>query len=82
MYHLNQNFPPGPEPKMPQMPGNQFQNSNQQQQQQPGIYNPAAQLFNDPMANMAVKYGSTLADQGKEYVTQNVIRPFLYVIFD
>lgn len=68
---------------MPQMPGNHFQNGNhqqQQQQQQPGIYNPAAQLFNDPMANMAVKYGSTLADQGKEYVTQNVIRPFLNVI--
>lgn len=79
VYNPNQNFQPGPEPKMPQqMPGNQFQNGNQyqQQQQQPGIYNPAAQLFNDPMANMAVKYGSSLADQGKEYVTQNVDRWF------
>lgn len=74
MYNPNQNFQPGPDPKMvPQL--NQFHNGNQAQQQ-PGLYNPAAQLFNDPMANMAVKYGSTLADQGKEYVTQNVDRWF------
>lgn len=56
------------------VPGqNQPQNP---QQQQNGIYNPADQLFNDPMANMAVKYGSSLAGQGKEYVTQNVDRWF------
>jgi len=47
---------------------------NQQHQQQPGIYNPASvnQLFNDPMASMAVQYGSSLAGQGKDYVAQNV----------
>ena len=37
---------------------------------------PGANLFNDPMANMAVKYGANLADQGKEYVAQNVDRWF------
>ena len=29
-------------------------------------------LFSDPVASMAVKYGSSLADQGKDYVAQNV----------
>ena len=30
------------------------------------------QLLNDPMANMAMSYGQTLADQGTEYVHKNV----------
>lgn len=40
-----------------------------------GIYNPANmnQLFQDPMANMAMNYGAGLAGQGKEYVAQNVL---------
>ncbi len=29
-------------------------------------------VFNDPMAGMALKYSSNLADQGKEYVAKNV----------
>ena len=38
------------------------------------FFNPLQQnnLFNDPVASMAVKYGANLADQGKEYVAQNV----------
>ena len=30
------------------------------------------QLLNDPMANMAVQYGSNLADQGKDLVNKKV----------
>ena len=30
------------------------------------------QLLNDPMANIAMSYGQTLADQGTEYVHKNV----------
>lgn len=30
------------------------------------------QLLSDPMANMAVQYGQTLAGQGTEYVHKNV----------
>jgi hypothetical protein len=29
-------------------------------------------IFSDPMAGMALKYSSNLADQGKEYVAKNV----------
>ena len=29
-------------------------------------------LLNDPMANMAMQYGHTLAGQGSEYMTKNV----------
>ncbi len=52
----------------------QPQQPQQQPPQQQGIYNPASvnQLFNDPMASMAVQYGSSLAGQGKDYVAQNV----------
>ncbi|KAL8613751.1 hypothetical protein ACOMHN_029608 [Nucella lapillus] len=47
---------------------------------QPGIYAPpppqgqfpGQQLFQDPMANMAMQYGTTLADQGKDYVHKNL----------
>ncbi len=46
-----------------QSPINQFYNPLQ-----PDMNN----LFNDPVASMAVKYGSSLAGQGKEYVAQNV----------
>lgn len=51
---------------------------NQQQQQQQGLYNPANmnQLFQDPMANMAMNYGAGLAGQGKDYVAQNVDKWF------
>jgi hypothetical protein len=52
---------------------------NQQQKMPQNAYYPADpvnKLFNDPVASMAVKYGSTLADQGKEYVSQNVDRWF------
>ncbi|XP_074662243.1 protein YIF1B-B-like isoform X3 [Tubulanus polymorphus] len=38
-------------------------------QQQPY---PGQQIFNDPMANMAMQYGTSLADQGKEYVHKNL----------
>jgi hypothetical protein len=40
---------------------------------QPGYsgFNPA-QLANDPMANMAFQYGTSLASQGKDYVDKNV----------
>ena len=44
------------------------------------FYNPLQtnvnNLFSDPVASMAVKYGSSLADQGKEYVAQNVDKWF------
>ena len=44
--------------------------------QQPGPQGapafPGQQYLSDPMANMAMQYGGTLADQGKEYVQQNV----------
>ena len=38
-----------------------------QQQQFPG-----QQFLQDPMANMAMQYGSNIADQGKEIVQQKV----------
>jgi len=54
-------------------------------QGQPGYYNPqqpmgpggaaafpGQQYLSDPMANMAMQYGGNLADQGKEYVQQNL----------
>jgi hypothetical protein len=49
-----------------------FFNPLMQQQQQQQNQN----LFSDPVANMAMKYGSSLADQGKDYVTQNVDKWF------
>ncbi|XP_064601603.1 protein YIF1B-B-like isoform X2 [Liolophura sinensis] len=33
---------------------------------------PGQQVLNDPMANMAVQYGQTLAGQGKEYMKENL----------
>ena len=36
------------------------------------VFNPT-QLSNDPMANMAFQYGTSLASQGKDYVDKNVI---------
>lgn len=51
----------------------QAPNSNVGGFQQPNaFFNP--NLLKDPVASMAVKYGSNLADQGKEYVSQNVIK--------
>ncbi|XP_076464588.1 protein YIF1B-A-like [Babylonia areolata] len=46
---------------------------------QPGMYAPppggqfpGQQFLQDPMASMAMQYGTTLADQGKEYVHKNL----------
>lgn len=36
---------------------------------------PGQQVLNDPMANMAVQYGQSLAGQGKEYMKENVSEP-------
>ena len=33
---------------------------------------PGAQFVNDPMANMALQYGSSLASTGREFVDQKV----------
>jgi hypothetical protein len=49
---------------------------NQPQLFYPNSNNPAVNLLSDPMAAMAVKYSSHLADQGKAYVAQNVDRWF------
>ena len=66
--------PPPPSSTIPQQP------FSQQQQQSVPFFNPlqasANNLFSDPVASMAVKYGSSLADQGKDYVTQNVDKWF------
>jgi len=39
---------------------------------QPTMSFPGEQILNDPMASMAVQYGSSLADQGKEYMHKNI----------
>lgn len=51
------------------MTGNQYadQGQNPNWNQFPG-----QQIFNDPMANMAMQYGTSLAGQGKEMVNKNV----------
>ncbi|XP_033096416.1 protein YIF1B-A-like isoform X2 [Anneissia japonica] len=41
-------------------------------QQQPGF--PGQQYINDPMANMAVQYGASLAGQGKDVLEQKIDR--------
>jgi hypothetical protein len=55
---------------------------HQQHQQQPPGFPPQYRMppfqpnaiFNDPMvSSLAVQYGANLADQGKEYVSKNVI---------
>ena len=49
-------------------------------QQHANMYLPnnlAANLVSDPMAAMAVNYGSALADKGKAYVSQNVLLELL-----
>ena len=46
------------------------------QQQHGNLFIPnnlATNLVTDPMAAMAVNYGSALADKGKEYVSKNVL---------
>eukprot|EP00794_Sanderia_malayensis_P020285 gene20285-22271_t len=48
-------------------PMSQAQNIGMQQGQFPG-----AQLVNDPMANMAFQYGTSLASTGKEFVDQKI----------
>ena len=44
------------------------------QQQFGGEQFPGQQYLNDPMANMAMQYGTSLAGQGKEMVHKNVSR--------
>lgn len=39
---------------------------------QPTMSFPGEQILNDPMASMAVQYGSSLAGQGKEYMHKNL----------
>ena len=41
---------------------------------------PGAQFVNDPMANMALQYGSSLASSGREFVDQKVLFLFLKLI--
>ncbi|KAJ8307987.1 hypothetical protein KUTeg_012861 [Tegillarca granosa] len=38
----------------------------------PGMQFPGSQFMNDPMANMAMQYGTSLAGQGTEYVHKNI----------
>ena len=38
---------------------------------------PGQQLMNDPMANMAVQYGASLADHGKDVMEKQVWKPRL-----
>ena len=56
--------------------------SQQQQpmppQAMPTMFNPANQFLNDPMANMAAQFGQGLVVQGKDYVTQNVIKYYVF----
>ena len=40
--------------------------------QQPMPNFPGQQYLNDPMANVALQYGTTIADQGKDYLHKNV----------
>ncbi|RNA22245.1 YIF1B-like isoform X1, partial [Brachionus plicatilis] len=42
----------------------------------PQFFNPTQNFINEPMASMAMMYGSNLADQGKEFVQQNVDKWF------
>ena len=59
--YLTSGYAPGPQAPggFPQVPGMQ------------GF--PGAQMLGDPMmTNMAMQYGSSLADQGKDYVSKNV----------
>ena len=44
------------------------------QQQFGGEPFPGQQYLNDPMANMAMQYGTSLAGQGKDIVHKNVSR--------
>jgi hypothetical protein len=74
----NKNYVPSPPPQQQAYQNNQ---NFQQQQQQPSavpFFNPLQpnNLFSDPVASMAVKYGANLADQGKDYVAQNVDKWF------
>ncbi len=53
----------------------QFGDPAMGQPQTPGMQQPTfpgAQFVNDPMANMAVQYGTSLASTGKEFVDQKV----------
>ena len=60
-------------------PGGGFQGQGSygppQQQQQQGVMFPGQQLMNDPMANMAMQYGASLADHGKDVVEKQVWYP-------
>lgn len=71
-YNPNQMQPPVGQPQI-------YNTNNQPQYSPPGpqmFFNPQANIFSDPVASMAVQYGSTLAGQGKEFVAQNVDKWF------
>ena len=59
------NYPPYQPP--PQQQPNPYMNPQQQPPMQ--FYNP---LTNPVAASLAAQYGANLADQGKEYIAQNV----------
>jgi hypothetical protein len=85
--NTKQPFQPKQQPQYHQAPKNKLPNSqpinNPQIFNQPSnhaIFNPlqhnVENLMNNPMASMAVNYGSNLADQGKDYVSKNVTCSF------
>lgn len=57
-------------------PTNSFPVSQPQANVPTQFFNPSQNFLNDPVASMAMKYGSNLADQGKEFVQQNVDKWF------
>ncbi|KAL4238056.1 Protein yif1b [Mactra antiquata] len=52
-------------------PGSQYAGQGQGQNPNWGQF-PGQQIFNDPMANMAMQYGTSLAGQGKDIVNKNL----------
>lgn len=81
LFEDTSNVPPQPPPQPYGMnyqpPGNYGGSGYEQQYDQSGGYPPqqqfpGQQFLSDPMAHMAMQYGTTLADQGKEYVHKNI----------
>ena len=59
----------------------QYGDTSAGQPQNPGMQQPVfpgAQFVNDPMANMALQYGTSLASTGREFVDQKVCYLQLY----
>lgn len=52
--------------------GQQYGNQGQTQAPGWGQQFQSQQIFNDPMASMAMHYGTSLAGQGKDIVSKNV----------